>query len=114
VETVALVLVLGAARAGVNAVLSLELLGKLVNIDRLNVASDGVLHLDAVARVLESNPLYAVLVLPDNKWCGSRNWSRSSIGVDVRSARGSWWASSVHVWSDWWNLRRCLWWASES
>lgn len=65
-QTVAFVLVLGAACAGVNAVLRLEVLGKFFDIDGLDVATDGVLHLDAVTRVLESNPLDPILVLADD------------------------------------------------
>jgi len=43
VKAVALVLVLVAARAGVDAVLCLELLSELVDVDGLNIAADRVL-----------------------------------------------------------------------
>lgn len=110
-QAVALVLVFGAARAGVDAVLRLEVLWQLVDVDRLDIAADGVLHLDAVTRVLESDPLHTVLVLPDDQWCGSGDGTRSSIGVDIGAAG----RTSVHVGrTDWRPLRRSLGWAAES
>ncbi len=48
VQAVALVLLLGAAGARIDAVLGFELLRKRVDIDRLDIASNGVLHLDPV------------------------------------------------------------------
>jgi len=105
VKTVALVLVLGAASARVYTVLGLEVLRQLVNIDRLDIAADGVLHLDPVARVLKRDPLNAVLVLSNNQRCGCRNGTRCSIGVDVGSSG----RACVHVWStDGRALRRSL------
>jgi hypothetical protein len=83
VEAVALVLVLVAARAGVDAVLRLELLGKLVDVDGLDIAADGVFHLDAVSRVLECDPLDAVLVLSDDQRSCCGNWAWRSVGVHV-------------------------------
>jgi hypothetical protein len=65
-KAVALVLVLGAASTWIHTVLSLKILWKFIDIDRLYVATDGVLHLDPVARVLKGNPLHAVLVLSYN------------------------------------------------
>lgn len=69
-EPVAAVLVLGAAGARVDAVLRLEVLRQGLDVDVLDVAADGVLHLDAVARVLEGYPLHAVGVLPDDEGRG--------------------------------------------
>lgn len=118
-EAVALVLVFGATRARVDAVLSLEVLWQLVDIDGLDITADGVLHLDAVARVLESDPLHSVLVLPDDQRCGGRNGTGSSVWVDIGTA----WRTSVHVRrtnrrplrrslgraeSRWWPLKWCL------
>lgn len=107
VQTVALVRVLRAARAGVNAVLSLEVRRKLIDVDRLHVASNSVLHLDTVAGVLKSNPLNTVLVLSNNERSCSRNRTRCSIWVDTRTRR-----SLVHVWRAYWgSLRLLLRWA---
>lgn len=105
-ETVALVRVFGAACAGVNTVLGLEIRRKLINVDRLYVASNCVLHLDAIARVLKSDPLNTVLVLANNEWCCCRNRTRRSVGVDTWAAR----RSLVHVWcANWRSLRLLLW-----
>jgi len=49
VEPVALVLVLVAARARIDAVFCLEFLGKLVDVDGLDIAPNCVLHLNAVS-----------------------------------------------------------------
>jgi hypothetical protein len=95
VETVALVLVLGAASTRVHTVLSLEVLRKLVNIDRLDVAANSVLHLDPVTGVLKCDPLNTILVLSNNQRSGRRNGTRGSVGVDVGSSGGT----CVHVWS---------------
>lgn len=98
VKTVALVRILCAACARVDAVFGLEVWGKLIDVDRLHIASDSVLHLDAIARVLKSNPLNTVLVLPDNKRRCRRNGSGRSVGVDARTCRWT----LVHVWgADW-------------
>jgi hypothetical protein len=64
VQPIALVLVFGATCARVYAVLSLEVLRQLVDVDRLDIAANGVFHLDAITRVLERYPLHSVLVLP--------------------------------------------------
>ena len=80
-EPVAAVLVLGAAGARVDAVLSLEVLRQGLDVNVLDVAADGVLHLDAVAGVLEGDPLDAVCVLPDDERRGCWDGPRSSAGV---------------------------------
>ena len=85
-QAVALVLVLGAARARVDAVLGLEVLGEAVDVDRLDVAADGVLHLDAVARVLKGDPLNAVLVLPNDEGRGGRDGTGCGVLVDTAGA----------------------------
>lgn len=64
VQPVSLVLVLGAARPRVHAVFRFEVGREAIHVDRFHVASDRVLHLDAVSRVLERDPLHSVLVLP--------------------------------------------------
>jgi hypothetical protein len=102
VETIALVLVFGAAGAWVNAVLGLEVLGKFVNVDRLHVAANRVLHLDPVTGVLESDPLNAVLVLSNNQWGGGRNGARCGVGVNVWSS----WRARMHVRSTGWRPGR--------
>lgn len=88
-QTVSTVLVLAATCSRIDAVLSLEFLAQSIHVDRLNVASNGVLHLDAVARVLESNPLDSVVVLANNQWGGCWNWTWSSIWI-YTSASTAW------------------------
>lgn len=108
-QTVAFILVLVAARAGVDTVLGLEVLGKFFDIDRLDIAANGVLHLDPITGVFKSNPLYAVLVLPHNKRGGCGNRSRSGIWVDICASS---WSPRMHVWTTTRGaLRRCLRWA---
>lgn len=81
-ETVSAVLVLGAARSGVDAVLLLELGGELVDVDRLDIAADRVLHLDPVSRVLKGNPLDTVAVLPYDEGRRRGDGAGGSIGID--------------------------------
>lgn len=83
-QAVSAVLFLGAACSRVDAVLLLKLWRQLVNVDRLDIAADRVLHLDPVPRVLESDPLNAIAVLPDHeRGCrGDRPGCRA--GVDTR------------------------------
>ena len=105
VQPVAFVLVFRTARTRVHAVLRLEVLGKLIDVDRLYITPNRVLHLHSVARVLKSNPLHAVLVLPYDKRGSGRNRSRRSIWVHVWPS----WRACVHVWrTDWRTLRRSL------
>jgi hypothetical protein len=94
VQAVAFVLVFGAARAGVNAVLGLEVLGQLVDVDRLDIAADGVLHLNAIARVLERDPLHSILILSNDKRSCGRDRTGRGVGVHI-GASGR---SSVHIW----------------
>jgi hypothetical protein len=107
-QTVSLVLIFAAACTRVDAVLGLEVLGKFVDVDGFDIAANRVLHLHPIARVFESNPLHAVLVLPHNKRGSRRNRSRRSGRVNVR-----WRSSGVHVWRAygwallWRLLRRC-------
>lgn len=107
-QAISLVLVLVAARAGIHAVLRLELLRKIVDADGLDVAADRVLHLYPVSRILKSNPLHAVLVLPHDQGRGRGNGSRRCIGVHVRAR----WGSIVHArGADGWSLRGRLRWS---
>lgn len=53
-----------------------------VNVYRLHIASDGVLHLDTVARVLKGDPLDTIVVLSHNQGGGCWNRARSRIWVD--------------------------------
>jgi len=80
-QSITPVLILAAARPGVDAVLRLEFGGQRVNIDRFDIATDGIFHLDAVPRVLKGNPLHAISVLSHNKRrrCRDRPWSRACI-----------------------------------
>ena len=84
VKAISLVLIFGTARTGVDTVLRLEVLRETVDIHRFNIASDGVLHLNPVSGIFKSDPLHAILVLPDNERCGCWNWSGSSIGINSR------------------------------
>lgn len=65
-ESVAPVLVFGAACAGVYTVLGLKLGRKLVGVDGLDVAADRVLHLDAIPRVLKGYPLHTIPILAND------------------------------------------------
>ena len=65
-QPVAAVLVFAAACPGVHAVLRLEFRAQSLNVDRLDVAPDGVLHLDAVAGVFEGDPLDTIVILANN------------------------------------------------
>lgn len=84
-QPISSVLVLSAARPWINAVLGLEFLAKIIDIDGLNIASDGVFHLDTVPRIFESDPLNSIVILSNNK--RSRCWDRPwcSIRVDTPS-----------------------------
>lgn len=73
VQAITLVLLFLDARTRVDAVLLFEFRTELVDVDRLDVAADGVLHLDAISRVLECNPLYTGIVLAYNQWGGRRD-----------------------------------------
>lgn len=83
VQTISLILILVAAGARIDTVLGLELLRKLVDVDRLDIATDRVLHLYTISRVLECNPLHTVLILPHDKW-GS-GWDRTGRGIRVHA-----------------------------
>lgn len=105
VQTVSFVLVLVAARTRIDAVLRLEVLGQIVDADGLDVATDRVLHLHPVARVLERYPLYSVLVLSYHQGRSCRDGSGGSVGVNVRRRR----RSIVHAGrTDRRSLGRCL------
>lgn len=80
-QAVAPVLFARAAGTRVDAVVLLELRRQVVGRHRLDIATDRVLHLDAVAGVLESNPLHAVLVLAHNQRCCRRDRAGSGVGV---------------------------------
>lgn len=66
-QAVTSVLVLAAAGSRVDTVFCLELLAKVIHVNRLNITTDGILHFDTIARVLEGNPLDPVAILPYNK-----------------------------------------------
>lgn len=84
-EAVSAVLLLGAAGSGIDAVLLLELGRELISVDRLDIAANGVLHLNSVPGVLESNPLHTVAVLSDHKRGRRGDGPGSRIGIDTRS-----------------------------
>lgn len=105
VEAVALVLILVATCARIDAIFCLEFLREFFYIDRFDITSDGIFHLDTVPGVLERYPLDTVLVLPYNKWSRGGNRARGSIRIDICSP----WCSGVHVRGTYWRtLRSCL------
>lgn len=89
-ETVAPVLVFGAARARVHAVLCLELGRQLIGVNGFDITADRVLHLDAIPGVLECYPLHAIAILANHEGSCGGNRARSSVGVNTAGggARG--------------------------
>lgn len=79
IQAVTLVLISRNARPWIDTILGFELLGQAGGIHRLDVASDGVFHLDTVARILKSNPLDTIVVLTNNQRRSRRNWARCCI-----------------------------------
>lgn len=100
-EAVTPVLILAAASTWVNAVLALKVGAQVVNVDSLNIAADGIFHLDTISRVLKGNPLNPILVLSDNQWCGCWDWARVGGWVDTCS-----W--DVVLGSVWWSIEDLL------
>lgn len=87
-QSVATVLILGTACAGVHAVFRLEIALELIRVHRLHIAPNGVLHLDAVARIFKCDPLNAIVVLPDHQRCRCRYRTRSRVVINTgRRAR---------------------------
>lgn len=84
-QTVPAVLLLGAARPGIDTVLLLELGRQLVRVDRLDVAPDGILHLYPVPRVFKGDPLDAIAILSHNG--RGRGGDRAGRGVGVHAGR---------------------------
>lgn len=84
-QPVSAVLILGTACPWVDTVLLLELGGKLLDVYRLDIAANSVLHLNPVPGILKGNPLNAIAILPYNE--RRRRWdrARSGIGVNRRS-----------------------------
>lgn len=72
-QPIALVGIFADAGSRIDTVVGFEVLGELININRLNVTTNGVLHLDAITRILKSDPLHTVVVLAYDKRCSSRN-----------------------------------------
>jgi len=83
-QAVAFILFLVATRAWVHAVVRFELGAELFDIYRLDIATDGVLHLDAVSGVLERDPLHPVVVLPNNEGRGRGDRAGSCGGIRTR------------------------------
>jgi len=104
-QTISSVLFLVAACAWIHAVLGLEFRAQGLNIDGFNITSDCVFHLDAVAGVLERDPLHTIIVLSYHQW--SSGWDRTwcSIWVDATSRN----IVRVHGWTILWVLRRTQW-----
>lgn len=72
-QPIALVGIFADAGFRIDTVVGFEVLGELININRLDVTTNGVLHLDAITRILKSNPLHTIVVLAYDKRCSSRN-----------------------------------------
>ena len=101
-QSVAAILVFPTARSRIDAVLRFELAAQILHVHGLDIASDGIFHLDTIARVLKGNPLHAVVVLPNNQRCRGRYRPWSCVGVDPawliwmhsicrrRTTRGRW------------------------
>jgi len=98
VQPVALVLVFGATGPRVHAVFSLEFLRECDCVYRLDITPNSVLHLHSVSRVLERNPLHAILVLANDKRRRCWNWTWCRIWIGTRRAL------LVHLWR---SSRRC-------
>lgn len=81
-QAVTPILVFAAARTGVDAVLRLELGAEGIHAHGLDVTSNGVFHLDAVARILKRNPLHPVVILPDHQRRRCRDGAGGRVGVD--------------------------------
>lgn len=109
-QTIASVLVLATACSWIDAVLSLEFWAECVNIDRFHIASDGILHLYAIARVFECNPLNTVVVLANYQWGSCWNWTWRSIWVNSAAATAIAWSTVlVHRRPIWGMLLRTQW-----
>lgn len=80
-QPVAPIVLLRTAGPRINTVLGLEILGELIRVHRLHVAAYGVLHLDSITRILERDPLDAILVLPNHERCRCWDWTRCSVGI---------------------------------
>lgn len=81
-QTVAPILLTGTQGSGIDTVFQLEVVRKFFGCDRLNVAANGVLHFDAIARVLKGYPLHATLILSNDKRCCGGNRTRRGVRVD--------------------------------
>ena len=104
-QSVPPVLILWTARSRIYTVVSLEIRAQSLDVDVFYVAADGVLHLDAVPRILERDPLHAVAVLAHHQRGSCRNGARGSScvcrsGVGARMGvrgcyrrSGRWWVS---------------------
>ena len=79
-ESISLVLFLRHASSGVNAVLRFELRTECVHTDRFDVATNRVLHLDSISRVLERDPLHSVVILSNHQGSRGRDGPGSGVG----------------------------------
>ena len=87
-QSVASILILGAACARIHTILRLEIRRQRVHVHRLHVTSNRVLHFHPIPRVLESYPLDSVVVLAHHQ--RRRGWYRSWGGVWVGASSGGW------------------------
>ncbi len=78
-EPIAFVQILGDARAWIDTVFGLELLRKTTHVHRLDVASNGVLHLDPIAGIFERDPLHSISVLSHHERCRGGDGTGSRI-----------------------------------
>lgn len=87
-QTIAPILLLGAASPRVNTVLRLEIVGQLILVYRLHIATNRVFHLYAVPRILKGDPLHSIRILSHNQWSGGGNRARGSIGIHTSTGAG--------------------------
>ena len=103
-QAVSSILVLAATSSRVNTILSFKLRAQGIHIHGFHVASDSVFHLNAIARILECNPLNTVVILSNNQWCGSWNWAWRGIWVHTTTPT-AWDIVLLHLRSVGWVLR---------
>jgi hypothetical protein len=80
-KSIALVLVLAAASPRIDTVFCLELLAKVVHIDRFDVTPNSIFHFHTISRILKSDPLDSVAILSHYERSGRRDWARRCTGA---------------------------------
>ena len=88
VQAISLILVLSATCSRVHTICRLEFWAQFIDIHGFDVTPNRVLHLHPVSRVLKSDPLDSIAVLPHYKRSSCRDWTGSSTWI--RASRGGW------------------------